>query len=58
MDDIGKKAGDALHSDKGEQASDKALGGAADRADSATGGKHGDQIDKAQNAADSKLGDK
>ncbi len=57
MDDLGKKAGDALNSDKGENASDKAVGGAADKADSATGGKHGDAIDKAQGTADKKLGD-
>lgn len=56
MSDILGKAKDALNSDKGEQASDTALGKAADKADSATGGKHSEQIDKAEQSADKKIG--
>ncbi|MDT0211488.1 Rv0909 family putative TA system antitoxin [Curtobacterium sp. BRD11] len=35
---------------------DAGLGKAADAADKATGGGHGDQIDKAEHAADDKIG--
>jgi hypothetical protein len=56
MSGIGDKAKDFLNTDKGEQASDGVLDKAADKVDSATGGGHQDQIDKAQQAADTKLG--
>ena len=56
MSDMIGKAKDALSSDKGEQASDTALGKAADKADQATGGKHSEQIDKAEHSADTKIG--
>ena len=56
MSGIGDKAKDFLNSDKGEQASDSALEKAADKADDATGGKHSDQIDKAEHAADGRIG--
>ena len=49
MAGIGDKAKDALNSDKGLDAA----GGAADKA---TGGGHGDTIDKATDAADKKIG--
>ena len=57
MSGIGDKAGDFLKSDKGEQASDGALDKAADAIDRKTGGGHSEQIDKAQGAADTKLGE-
>jgi hypothetical protein len=56
MSGIGDKAKDFLSSDKGEQVSDNALDKAGDAADKATGGKHGDQIDKAEQTADTKIG--
>jgi len=56
MSGIGDKAGDFLKSDKGEQISDGVLDKAGDKADAATGGGHKDQVDKAQQAADTKLG--
>ncbi len=56
MSGIGDKASDFLNSDKGEQVSDGVLDKAADKADDATGGGHQDQIDKAQQAADGKIG--
>ncbi|WFR68129.1 Rv0909 family putative TA system antitoxin [Curtobacterium flaccumfaciens] len=56
MSDLGDKAKDFANSDKGEQASDAGLDKAAEAADKATGGGHGDQIDKAQQAADDKIG--
>lgn len=56
MSGIGDKAQDFLNSDKGEQVSDSALDKAGDAADKATGGKHGDQIDKAEQTADTKIG--
>lgn len=56
MSGIGDKANDFLNSDKGEKASDGALDTAADKVDGATGGGHSDQIDKAQQAADGKIG--
>jgi hypothetical protein len=57
MSGIGDKAKDALSSDKGEKASDGALDKAGDKLNSATGGGHKDQVDKAEQAADSKIGD-
>jgi len=56
MSDLTDKAKDFADSDKGEQATDAGLGKAADAADKATGGGHGDQIDKAEHAADDKIG--
>jgi hypothetical protein len=57
MADLGDKAKDFLDSDKGEQLSDAGLDKAGDAADKATGGGHGDQIDKATDAADDKIGE-
>ena len=57
MAGIGDAAENFLNSDKGEQVSDGALDKAGDAADKATGGGHDEQIDKAREAADSKLGD-
>ena len=63
--DLGKKAQqllndpkvqDALKSEKAEGVSDRILGGVAGAVDKATGGKHSEQIDKARDAADRKLG--
>ncbi|AEE44286.1 antitoxin [Cellulomonas fimi] len=57
IDDLQDKASDALGSEKGEKASDAALDKGADAASSATGGGHDEQIDKAQSAADERVGD-
>ncbi|MFC8191088.1 Rv0909 family putative TA system antitoxin [Cellulomonas sp. NPDC057328] len=57
IDDLKGKASDAMSGEKGEQASDAALEKGSDAASSATGGKHDDQIDKAQSGADKKIGD-
>lgn len=57
MSGIGDRVGDFLNSDKGEQVSDGVLDKAADAANDATGGGHQDQIEKAQQAADSKIGE-
>jgi len=54
--DFKDKASDALASDKGEQTSDSALDKGADAASKATGGKHDEQLDKAQDQADERLG--
>jgi len=63
--DLGKKAQqllndpkvqDALKSEKAEGVTDRILGGVAGAVDRATGGKHSEQIDKARDAADRKLG--
>ena len=56
MADFGDMAKNALNSDKGEQASDEALRRGGDAADKATGGSHGEQIDKAEHAADGRIG--
>ncbi|PZE61581.1 antitoxin [Curtobacterium sp. MCPF17_047] len=56
MSDLSDKAKDFANSDKGEKASDSGLDKAAGAADKATGGGHGDQIDKAEKAADDKIG--
>ena len=56
LDDLAKKAGDALSSDKVEAISDKALDAAADAAKKATGGKYDDKIDSACDTIDGKLG--
>jgi hypothetical protein len=57
MSGLADMAKDALHSDKGEKASDAALDKAEGAADTKLGGGHGSQIDKARDAADSKIGD-
>ena len=51
LDDLAKKAGDALSSDKAEAISDKALDAAAGAAKKATGGKYDDKIDTARDAS-------
>ena len=56
LDDLAKKAGDALSSAKAEAISDKALDAAAGAAKNATGGKYDDKIDAARDAVDGKLG--
>ncbi|WP_128773595.1 Rv0909 family putative TA system antitoxin [Actinomyces oricola] len=56
LDDLAKKATDALGSDKAEALSDKALDAAAGAAKKATGGKHDDKIDTARDAVDGKVG--
>lgn len=56
IDDLTGKASDALGGEKGEQASDAALEKGSDAASSATGGTHDEQIDKAQSAADDRIG--
>ena len=50
------KAKDALNSDKGEQLSDSALDKGADLAKGKLGEDKAEQIDKARDAADGKLG--
>lgn len=52
----GEKVQDALRSDKAEEISDSALGTAAEKADGLTGGRFGDQIDSARDAADERIG--
>jgi hypothetical protein len=56
MAGLGDKAKDFLDSDKGEQASDKALDKAGQLADEKTGGGHDAQIDKGRDLADGKIG--
>ena len=56
MAGIADKAGDFLNSDKGEKVSDAGLDKAGDAADKATGGGHSEQIDKATETADEKVG--
>lgn len=56
MAGLGDEAKDFVNSDKGEQATDKGLDAAGNAADKATGGGHSDQVDKAQQAADDKIG--
>lgn len=56
LDDLKKKATEALSSDKGEQTSDSALDKAAQAAKQATGGKFDSQIDSAREAADKAIG--
>ncbi|QPL05594.1 MULTISPECIES: Rv0909 family putative TA system antitoxin [Actinomyces] len=55
-DDLAKKAGEALSSDKVEELSDQVLDAAAGAAKKATGGKFGDQIDAARDTVDGKIG--
>lgn len=58
FDSIKNKASEALrkNSDKVEKLSDKGLDKASGAADSATGGKHTDKIEKGRNAADERIG--
>ena len=56
MAGLADKAKDALNSDKGEQASDKALDKGGQIADQKTGGGHDAQIDKGRDVADGTLG--
>ena len=56
LNDITRKAQEFLKSDKGEEMSDKVLGGAAAAANKVTGNKHADKIEKARDAADKHLG--
>jgi hypothetical protein len=56
MSGIGDKAKDALSSDKGEKASDSALDKAGDAVDKKTGGKHDEQVSKAEKTIDTKIG--
>lgn len=56
LGDLGNKAKDAMNSDKGEQAVDKGLDQASQKASDASGGKFDDQINKGRDAADGKLG--
>jgi hypothetical protein len=57
MADFGDMAKNALNSDKGEELSDEALRKGGDAADKATGGGHSEQIDKAEHAADGRIGE-
>ena len=50
------KVKDKLNSDKAEQVTDSVLDKAAGVADSLTGGKHSDKIEKARDAADDAIG--
>ena len=56
LDDLAKKAGETLSSDKAEAISDKALDAAAGAAKKVTGGKFDDKIDAARDAVDGKRG--
>jgi hypothetical protein len=56
MSGIGDMAKNALNSDKGEQVSDGALDKAGDAVDERTGGKHDEQVSKAEKTIDSKIG--
>jgi hypothetical protein len=53
---LGDKANDFAKSDKGEQMSDAAVEKGGHAADKASGGKFGDKIDSAEEAADKKVG--
>lgn len=56
LDDFAKKAGDALHSEKVEKASDQVIDKAKSAAKKVTGGKFDEQIDKAAEKADKAIG--
>jgi len=56
LGDMAKKAKDALSSDKGEQVSDRVLDGAAGLANTVTGGKHADKVQRGRDAADERIG--
>jgi hypothetical protein len=57
LDDLTDKAKGAAGGSAGEKASDAALDKGQDAASSATGGKHDDQLGKAGDAADQRIGD-
>ena len=57
IDDMRDKATEALKSDQGEKLSDEALQKGAAEASSATGGSHDEQIQKAEQAADERIGE-
>ena len=54
LDDLKDQAG---QSGMQEKVSDAAIDKAGDAADAKTGGGHGEQIDKAQQAADQRIGE-
>jgi hypothetical protein len=56
LDDLTDKAKGAAGGGAGEKASDAALDKGEDAASSATGGKHDDQLAKAGDAADERIG--
>ena len=56
MSNIFDKAKDAIRSDQGEQASDKAIDALGIAVDKATGGKYTGKIDEAKRVADEKIG--
>lgn len=56
MAGLADKAKGFLNSDKGEKASDSALDKGSQFAESKTGGKYDDKIDKGRDAADDKVG--
>lgn len=57
FDDIRDKASDALKGEQGEKLTDAGLDKGADAASSATGGSRDEQIKKAEQAADERLGE-
>jgi hypothetical protein len=57
LDDLTDKAKGAAGGGAGEKLSDAALDKGEDAASSATGGKHDDQLAKAGDAADERIGD-
>ncbi len=56
IDDLADKALGGLGGDAGEKVSDTALDKGEDAASKATGGSHDDQIAKAGDAADERIG--
>ncbi|WP_127842984.1 Rv0909 family putative TA system antitoxin [Actinomyces wuliandei] len=56
LEDLTKKASEALGSDKAEEISDKALDTAAGVAKKVSGGKADAKIDSVRDAADRKIG--
>ena len=57
LDDFARKAEDALHGDKAEQASDSIIDKAREAAKKATGGGFDEKIDEAADKADKAIGD-
>ena len=56
--ELAKKAEQALDSEKGEKYSDDALEKVERFADERTGGKHSEQLDKAERVADDHIGER
>lgn len=56
LDDLVNKGKDLLNSDKAEQVSDDLIEKASDFADQRTGGKYAEQLDKAVQQADKRIG--